>query len=107
MKKFLVAMVLSISILTTLPASAGAAAWLWSNHGSWTPTHTSCASVACPADYWVPNNTKFIMRCYMDAQWATGNYSSNRWFAGYPQYYSRYTYVHSSYVYYQYSVPRC
>jgi len=50
---------------------------------------------------------KFTMSCWVYGQAMTGNYYSSVWYWG--QYFSTgdYGYVHSSYVYYQTSVPRC
>lgn len=50
---------------------------------------------------------KFNMSCWVYGQALTGNYYSSVWFYG--QYFSTgsYGYVHSSYVYYQTTVPRC
>ena len=50
---------------------------------------------------------KFIMACWVSGQAMYGNYQSSVWYWG--QYFSTgaYGYVHSSYVYYQTSVPRC
>lgn len=66
---------------------------------------------------WIPNtyrtwygsyiNYKFRMMCFSDFQWYTGNYSSNRWFYGQTFWDGSYMWVHSSYVWYQWAVPRC
>jgi hypothetical protein len=56
------------------------------------------------------NVQKSYVYCYADGAWATGNYSSNRWFQVYVHLSNgklgRF-FVHSSYVYNQISVPRC
>jgi hypothetical protein len=53
------------------------------------------------------NGTHVLMLCWIDAQWATGNYSSNRWFRVEPAYDPNVGYVHSSLVANQVSVPHC
>jgi hypothetical protein len=51
--------------------------------------------------------------CWYDGDWATGNYSTNRWFRvlvweSYDGYGTpRWLFVHASYIYNQPSVPRC
>ncbi|HUY52285.1 MAG TPA: hypothetical protein VMV92_42370 [Streptosporangiaceae bacterium] len=53
------------------------------------------------------NGTRVLMICWIDAQWATGNYSSNRWFKVEPEYDLNVGYVHSSMVADQARVPEC
>jgi hypothetical protein len=104
MKRFFVALVLSISTLTMLPLQANAASpWLWSRSG-WVTTRT-CPSVNCPVVAWVPNGTKFMMIRYTDNQWACGNYCSARWFRGITFNNGRDVWTHSSYVQNQVWVP--
>ncbi|MFD3549233.1 hypothetical protein ACFWUW_27125 [Streptomyces sp. NPDC058655] len=58
-----------------------------------------------------PNGQASWVSCYKDAGWATGNYSSNRWFKAYVNYSGGsapvWAYVHSSFVTNQSSVPAC
>ncbi|MCY0940937.1 MULTISPECIES: hypothetical protein [Streptomyces] len=58
-----------------------------------------------------PNGQASWVSCYKDAGWATGNYSSNRWFRAYVNYSGGsapvWAYVHSSFVTNQSSVPAC
>ncbi|GAA3268644.1 hypothetical protein Dvina_17160 [Dactylosporangium vinaceum] len=63
-----------------------------------------------------PNSTArqtVAVGCWWDGDWATGNYSTNRWFdvlvwESYDGYsVPRWLFVHASYVYNQPSVPRC
>jgi hypothetical protein len=105
MKKFLVALVLSVATLMILPASVGAGSpWVYSPSG-WVPMRY-CASPNCPVSSWQKSNTKFYMICYLDTQWADGNYWSNRWFQGIGAN-GDWDWIHSSYVYYQISVRQC
>lgn len=55
---------------------------------------------------------KSWVKCYVDAGWATGNYTSNRWFLAYLNTTNTgrtplWLYVHSSYVTNQSRVPSC
>jgi hypothetical protein len=59
------------------------------------------------------NTQRSWVKCYKDGDWATGNYSTNRWFQVYV-YESRdgyanpqWVYVHASFVYNQPAVPAC
>lgn len=58
-----------------------------------------------------PNGQASWVQCYTDAGWATGNYSSNRWFLAYVNTAGRkaplWLWVHSSFVTNQSGVPRC
>ncbi|GJF34847.1 hypothetical protein KNE206_75470 [Kitasatospora sp. NE20-6] len=58
-----------------------------------------------------PNGQASWVSCWKDAGWATGNYSSNRWFYAYVNYSGgaqpTWAYVHSSYVTNQSAVPAC
>ncbi|MCJ1708434.1 hypothetical protein [Microbacterium sp. VKM Ac-2923] len=58
-----------------------------------------------------PKGQSSWVKCYTDGGWATGNYSSNRWFLAYVNIGSRpnpmWLYVHSSFVTNQSGVPRC
>ena len=51
------------------------------------------------------------VKCYEDGSWATGNYSTNRWFLVYVtrtgSSWAFWGYVHASYVYNQPRVVRC
>lgn len=53
------------------------------------------------------NGTNLSMICYVDNQWANGNYWSNRWFYVGPNYDNHAGYVHSSLVANQIRVPHC
>lgn len=77
----------------------------------------SCASTACSSYGTVGRDSDFTgtqrswVECYADGGWATGNYSSNRWFLvyvhAYASSYAFWGYVHASYVYNQPTVVRC
>ncbi|MDJ0385296.1 hypothetical protein [Streptomyces sp. G-G2] len=58
-----------------------------------------------------PNGQASYVACYKDGGWATGNYSSNRWFYAYVNYAGGsvpvWAFVHSSYVTNQSTVPAC
>lgn len=56
---------------------------------------------------WLPQSSRFDMWCWTDHQWFNGNYGSSRWFRGQTHHGGAVGFVHSSYVYYQTSVPRC
>lgn len=81
---------------------------LWNQSGSYVPTHY-CANDACSVQFWLPNGTAVQMVCYTDTVWTYGNYWSPRWFLVIYTHlwWTNYTWVHSSYVYYQTSVPHC
>jgi hypothetical protein len=85
--------------------------WLYNQHGNYVPVHNDCPSPYCPITNWIPNGTRFQMYCWVDAYYgSTGNYFSHRWFKGYYTYQGLnyfWTYVQSSYVYYQIWVPHC
>lgn len=67
----------------------------------------SCPNTGCSGIEYLGNGTPVMMFCWVDAQWATGNYSSNRWFLVGPAYDNHSGYVHSSLVANQTSVPDC
>lgn len=116
---------LSLALLVTLAASlvasvqdvesgtkrAQGTSVVWNQSGSSVPAQGGCANLLCVAKYWIPNGNSFQMICYGDTVNQKGNYYSSRWFWGYftrPWSFTKYwTYIHSSYVYYQTSVSRC
>ncbi len=58
--------------------------------------------------YWLKQSSRFNMICYVDQRFNSyGNYWSNRWFYGQTFDGGHYGYVHSSWVYYQWTVRRC
>jgi hypothetical protein len=66
------------------------------------------ATTSCPTNPiqpWLPNRTYVTMVCWKDAAWATGAYSSNRWFTVDTDIVTGW--VHSSLVQGQISVPPC
>jgi hypothetical protein len=56
---------------------------------------------------WTRNSTRYDMWCYADDGWSYGNYWSNRWYLGVIYDTGQSVWIHSSYVYYQWSVPPC
>ncbi len=92
----------------TQPADAWTGSYISSNSGG--AILRTCPSTGCTARAWLPNGRNVDMICWTDAQWANGNYWSNRWFkvtAEGGSYYNYTGYVHSSLVASQTSVPRC
>lgn len=81
---------------------------LWNRYGSTVPTRY-CANSACTVQFNLPQGTAVRLVCYYDTQWAFGNYWTPRWFyVAYTHlWWTNYTWVHASYVYYQTAVPRC
>ena len=58
--------------------------------------------------YWLRQSSRFNMICWQDRSfYSYGNYWSNRWYYGQTFDGGHYGYVHSSWVYYQWTVPRC
>ena len=58
--------------------------------------------------YWLPQSSRFNMSCYVDLRTYTyGNYWTNRWYYGQTFAGGHWGYVQSSWVYYQWTVPRC
>ncbi|WP_431682808.1 hypothetical protein [Kitasatospora sp. KL5] len=89
----------------TMTVQAGAAA-------RYAPSASSAFIGWVTSDGWRnPNGQASWVKCWADGGWATGNYSSNRWFNAYVNYSGGrapvWAYVHSSYVTNQSSVPRC
>lgn len=92
-------------IVVASPASASGWANIRSNSGgAWLRAQPSTSAYGME---YLGNGTSVLMMCYIDAQWATGNYSSNRWFRVEPAYDGSVGYVHSSLVANQVGVPRC
>jgi len=99
---------LAIFFASSSPAFAAA---VWPSHSSYTNSYytsysnvRTCASTACAVSAVLYNTSTVWMECYADGGWATGNYSSNRWF--WVWYGSGGGWVHSSLVFNQASVPR-
>ena len=91
--------------VTATPANAAGWARISSNSGgAWMRT---CPNTGCSGITYLGNGKDVMVFCWTDAQWATGNYSSNRWFYVNPSYDNRNGYVHSSLIANQPSVPRC
>jgi hypothetical protein len=66
---------------------------------------SGCGSALHPI--FPPNGTIAHMVCWQDSGWMDGNYSSNRYFWVVIQGEPGEWFIHSSYVYYQTSVPHC
>jgi hypothetical protein len=86
---------------------AGAAA----RYDPWVDSYSFAGYVTPDAHAWWTSNTQqSYVWCYADSGWATGNYSSNRWFKVYvytTRNVTSWFFVHSSYVYNQKPVPAC
>lgn len=90
------------------PAHAAGPSYIWGPAGGAYLRNCDWPSTNCPTNRiqpWLSNGLHVTMMCWKDAAWATGAYTSNRWFwvdtdivAGW---------VHSSLVQGQTSVPRC
>ena len=103
-------MTLTLLVLSSTPASAGGWAYTFSNSGGSyiraRPTTNSMYYV------YVGNYTQVYLYCWVDGQWAYGNYWTNRWFQssvpGY-RYGSPEAYIHASLIPQsaQPSLPRC
>ncbi len=101
-------MVFSLGFLTyaASPAMAGGPI-VYNQRGNYVPMYYAPTPYNINVKNWMPNSTRFNMRCYEDFQWFNGNYGSYRWYYGQAFNTGQWGYVHSSYVYYQWSVPRC
>jgi uncharacterized protein YraI len=78
--------------------------YVWSNTISWMPVR-SCPNTGCGITTSLLRGSSVWMLCWTDSQWATGNYSSPRWFLVW--FGSSEGYIHSSFVYNQAVVPHC
>src|SRR4051794_33241916 len=89
-------------------AASADAAYIWSHSGgAYIRAQPSSYSTAYG---YFGNGTGLWLYCYTDAQWAYGNYWTNRWFrVNVPSY--RYgspaAYINASLVAAQYGVPHC
>jgi hypothetical protein len=95
----------ALALCPALSAQASGWATIRSNSGgAWLRAQPTTASYG---QEYLGNVTSVLMICWIDAQWATGNYSSNRWFRVEPAYDPAVGYVHSSLVANQVTVPHC
>ncbi len=113
-KRVLISFALAVSsLMPIVMASPAQAAAAWPSHSSYSHANyanyanlRSCASQSCPIQARLYNDSTVWMMCWQDGGWATGNYSSNRWFKVYygtgPVWF-----IHSSLVYNQASSPNC
>jgi hypothetical protein len=108
----LAATVVLLSLAVIVPAGSARSTGnsvLWNQYGNSVPTRY-CANSACAVQFYLPQGTAVQMVCYVDTYpAATGNYTSTRWFqVAYTHlWWTNYTWVHSSYVYYQTWVKHC
>jgi hypothetical protein len=86
----------------------------WPSHPSnvWTngwAAVRSCDSTGCGAEFYLygPAYSPVYMLCWIDGQWADGNYWTNRWFYIYAPTANRYGYINASLVYNQAASPHC
>lgn len=97
-----------IGAATAAPASAtGTIIYTQPGHSAALATCYSACGGTGRAIY-PGNNTSASMFCYWDGSSSyTGNYASNRWFETYISGQPGLWWIHSSYLYYQTSVPPC
>jgi uncharacterized protein YraI len=91
-----------------IPMCGASGSRISSNSGS--ANIRNCPDTHCTIVGRASNGAPVQMRCYRDAQWATGNYSSNRWFYVNTNMYGTIPltgWVHSSLVANQTGVGRC
>jgi hypothetical protein len=100
------AMGATVAGLVVTPAHAGSWPVVYRQAGNhYTPLYGLPGANVVQA--WLPPGNRFSMQCWTDLRYSSyGNYWSVRWFRG-QAFTGHYGYVHSSYVYYQWSVPRC
>ena len=101
---------LALGAVKATPAHASLyESWISSNSGG--AYLRECASTNCalnPYLSWLDNGTIVYMGCWWDGDWATGNYSSNRWFQVSFPYSNHWGWVHSSLVTHQNpNTPKC
>lgn len=111
MNRYLATAAVGVVVSTALVAGpavpAQAAGWATirsASGGAWLRAQATTASYG---QEYLGNGTSVLMICWVDAQWATGNYASNRWFEVEPAYDPAVGFVHSSLVANQVSVPHC
>jgi hypothetical protein len=105
----------AVTVAVALAATPAALAVFWPAHNSYIASSAgyawvrTCPNTGCTAIARLWNNTWITMRCWVDSQWATGNYSSPRWFRVSFSGSDFYTegFVHSSLVAYQAWTPHC
>src|SRR5258708_4183107 len=106
-KRFLVsvAAVVTSLVIGAAPAFAGGPI-VYNQRGGSIPMY-GVPTTNSNVTYWLPQSSRFNMSCWTDWQWSYGNYWSNRWYWGQTFAGGHWGYVHSSWVYYQWTVPRC
>ncbi len=91
--------------LTAAPAFAGGPIAYRQAGNHWSPMYGIPNGNVIQA--WLAPGERFNMVCYVDSYYgSTGNYFSHRWYYG-QSFDHGYGYVHSSYIYYQWSVRPC
>lgn len=91
------------SLVAAAPAQAAGSPYISGAAGG--ANVRTCAATYCGVKQFLANGTGVRMVCWVDGQWATGNYSSPRWF--FVDYSVNSGWVHSSLVANQSSVGRC
>jgi hypothetical protein len=99
-----VAMAIAILMPALATGNASAASSYCYGGGGICPVFNGSNSGLYYAD--IPNYAATSMICWEDSQWYSVNYSSNRWFKVTTPYTST-TWMHSSEVYNQTTVPHC
>lgn len=90
---------------TATPALAGGPI-VYNQRGGSIPMYYGTRSTSS-VQQWLPQSSRFDMKCWYDDQWYNGNYNTNRWFYGQTYSTGSWGFVPASYVYYQWNVPRC
>ena len=103
MARLAVAVCISAGVFAGI-AEVASASYTWDPRG--VSRLFACPSAGCITGTTVNNNTYVAMQCWQDGGWYTGAYSSNRWFRV-TIWGSYTTWMHSSNVYAQTTVPRC
>lgn len=82
------------------------ASYTWTNHNDGWANVRACPNTGCSFRFALYDAPVYML-CYTDAQWAYGNYWTNRWFYVYAPGPGRYGYISASLVYDQARSPRC
>jgi hypothetical protein len=105
--QILAAILLAIGASTAAAGSAHAGTpILYNQYGDYVPMRPA-PTTQVYVRVWSRNSTQFRMTCWTYGERTYGNYSSDVWFYGQTYATGSWGYVHSSQVYYQWTVPRC
>lgn len=94
------------SLFLVTPVSAGGPI-VYNQTNSFVPMNY-CNSLRCNLQMWIPNSTRFYIKCWGDNSYASyGNYWTTRWFFGEEFSRGAWGYLNASFVYYQTWSPHC